>query len=72
MTRRITLATPREKIEFDGERCTPWVTTQILAAHLHRYFSVLDLVRGKRLISCSIMHGSNNKNRNATITFGSK
>ena len=60
MTATITLATPREKIEFDGERCTPWVTTQILAAHLHRYFSVLDLVRGKRVldISCGEGYGS--------------
>ena len=57
MTRRITLATPREKIEFDGERCTPWVTTQILAAHVHRYFSVLDLVRGKRVLDISCGEG---------------
>ena len=60
MTRAISLVKPREKIEFDGERCTPWVTTQILSAHLHRYFSVLDLVQGKRVldISCGERYGS--------------
>ena len=57
MTETITLATPREKIEFDGERCTPWVTSQILAAHLHRYFSVLDLVRGRRVLDISCGEG---------------
>ena len=60
MTRTVTLVKPREKIEFDGERCTPWVTTQILSAHLHRYFLVLDLVQGKRAldISCGEGYGS--------------
>lgn len=60
MTRTITLATPREKIDFDGERCTPWVTTRILSAHLHRYFSVLDLVQNQRVldISCGEGYGS--------------
>jgi len=60
MSRAINLVKPREKIEFDGERCTPWVTTQILSAHLHRYFSVLDLVQGKRVldISCGEGYGS--------------
>lgn len=60
MSRAINLVKPHEKIEFDGERCTPWVTTQILSAHLHRYFSVLDLVQGKRVldISCGEGYGS--------------
>ena len=57
MTRKVSLASPSEKIEFDGERCTPWVTTQILAAHLHRYFSVLDLIRGKRVLDISCGEG---------------
>lgn len=57
MTRSLLLAPPSEKIEFDGERCTPWVTTQILAAHLHRYFSVLDLVPGKRVLDISCGEG---------------
>ena len=57
MTRTITLVRPSEKIEFDGERCTPWVTTQILAAHLHRYFSVLDLVQGQRVLDISCGEG---------------
>ena len=57
MTGSISLAQPSEKIEFDGERCTPWVTTQILAAHLHRYFSVLDLVQGKRVLDISCGEG---------------
>jgi len=60
MTRAITLVKPREKLEFDGGRCTPWVTTQILSAHLHRYFSVLELVQGKHVldISCGEGYGS--------------
>ena len=60
MTRKISLVPPSEKIDFDGERCTPWVTTQVLAAHLHRYFSVLDLAKGKRVldISCGEGYGS--------------
>ncbi len=57
MSRTVSLARPSEKIEFDGERCTPWVTTQILAAHLHRYFSVLELVRGKRVLDISCGEG---------------
>ena len=56
----VSLVPPLEMIEFDGERCTPWVTSQILAAHLHRYFSALDIVQGKRVldISCGEGYGS--------------
>lgn len=70
MTRAITLATPREKIDFDGERCTPWVTTQILAAHLHRYFSALKLARGKRVldISCGEGYGAALLKGNGALT----
>lgn len=57
MSRTITLATPRETIAFDGERCTPWVTSQILSAHVHRYFSTLDLVQGKRVLDISCGEG---------------
>ncbi len=45
----VSLVNPREMIEFDGERCTPWVSSQILAAHVHRYFSTLNIVQGKRV-----------------------
>ncbi|MDA8586990.1 class I SAM-dependent methyltransferase [Rhodobacteraceae bacterium] len=60
MKRDITLVKPREMLAFDGERCTPWVTTQILSAHLHRYFLTLDLVQGQRVldISCGEGYGS--------------
>ena len=60
MTRRISLARPSEMLDFDGERVTPWVTTQILSAHLHRYFTALDLARGKRVldIACGEGYGS--------------
>lgn len=57
MRRTLSLAQPSEPIPFDGERCTPWVTTHILAAHLHRYFSVLELTRGKRVLDISCGEG---------------
>lgn len=57
---QVSFATPREMIEFDGERCTPWVDTQILSAHMHRYLSTVELCRGKRVldIACGEGYGS--------------
>lgn len=57
---KISFATPREMVEFDGERCTPWVDTQILSAHMHRYLSTLELCKGKRVldIACGEGYGS--------------
>lgn len=54
---KVSFATPREWVEFDGERCTPWVDTQILSAHLHRYLSVLELCKGKRVLDIASGEG---------------
>lgn len=58
--KHISFARPRERVEFDGERCTPWVETQTLAAHVHRYLSTVDLCKGKRVldIACGEGYGS--------------
>ena len=54
---RVSFAKPREMVDFDGERCTPWVTTPILSAHMHRYVSVLDLCRGQRVLDIASGEG---------------
>lgn len=58
--RRISLAPPKEKIAFDGERCSPWVKGPIWAEHLHRYLSVLPYCDGRRVldIACGEGYGS--------------
>ncbi|NNE89980.1 MAG: methyltransferase domain-containing protein [Silicimonas sp.] len=53
----VSFAQPREMVEFDGERCTPWVETQILSAHIHRYLSVLELCQGKRVLDIACGEG---------------
>jgi len=56
----VTLAKPREKIEATGERCTPWITEPTLSEHMHRYISVLEFIKGKRVldIACGEGYGS--------------
>ena len=44
-------------LEFDGERCTPWVDTQILSAHMHRYLSTLELCKDKRVLDIACGEG---------------
>ncbi|PTX57730.1 methyltransferase family protein [Litoreibacter ponti] len=55
--KKVSLAPPREKIEFTGERCTPWITTGLLSEHLHRYLSVLELVEGKTVLDIACGEG---------------
>ena len=57
MNRSVSFAQPREPVAFDGERCTPWVTTQIHAAHMHRYLSTLSLCHGKRVLDIASGEG---------------
>lgn len=60
MKHRVSFAAPGKPVDFDGERCTPWVQTQIHAAHMHRYLSTLELCRGKRVldIACGDGYGA--------------
>ena len=57
MTRKVSFADPGRWVAFDGERCTPFVTTRILSAHVHRYLSVLELARGKRVLDIACGEG---------------
>ena len=58
--KHISFAKPGPMIPFDGERCTPWVSTPILSAHVHRYLSALKLCHNKRVldIACGEGYGS--------------
>ena len=60
MTRKAAFAAPGKYVAFDGERCTPWVTTQIHAAHMHRYLAAVDMCQGKRVldIACGFGYGA--------------
>lgn len=57
---RVTIAPPKERLDFDGERVSPWVRGPIWAEHLHRYLSVLPFAGGKRVldIACGEGYGS--------------
>jgi ubiquinone/menaquinone biosynthesis C-methylase UbiE len=60
MSDEVSFVRPREHVPFDGERCTPWVTTEIHAAHMHRYLAALPLCQGKSVldIACGEGYGS--------------
>ena len=53
----ITLAPPKERLVFDGERASPWVRAPLWAEHLHRYLSVLPLAPGKRILDIASGEG---------------
>ena len=57
MTRSVAFADPGRWVPFDGERCTPFVTTRILSAHVHRYLATLDIARGKRVLDIACGEG---------------
>lgn len=57
MTRAVAFANPGKWVEFDGERCTPFVTTRILSSHVHRYLATLDLARDARVLDIASGEG---------------
>ncbi|MEM9049059.1 MAG: class I SAM-dependent methyltransferase [Pseudomonadota bacterium] len=57
MARRIRLAKPGAEIPFTGERATPFVTEPLLAEHLHRYFTALDLCAGRKVLDIACGEG---------------
>lgn len=57
MTHRVSFAAPGKPVDFDGARCTPWVQTQVHAAHMHRHLSTLGLCRGKRVLDIACGNG---------------
>lgn len=59
-SRVFSMANPKERIKFDGERCTPWVRAQVFSEHLHRYLSVIEHCQSKSVldIACGEGYGS--------------
>ena len=53
----VSLAPPKETLDFTGERCTPWLTDPILSEHLHRYLSVLRITENKDVLDIACGEG---------------
>ncbi len=53
----IVLADPREKLAFNGERCSPWVRAPILSEHLQRYLLALSICRDREVLDVASGEG---------------
>lgn len=53
----IAMVSPKEKVAFDGERCTPWVKAPTFSEHVHRYISVIPYCKGKDVLDIASGEG---------------